>query len=83
MPAILDVNFGREFFGWAQALEKQGQKIRYQIRHQNSLRNSTAIFLNFAGPKQEIHPKSALHNVGTSIASDLRFAIGITNPYRT
>ena len=30
MPTILDVKFGREFFGWAQTLEKQGRKIRYQ-----------------------------------------------------
>ena len=30
MPTILDVNFGREFFGWSEALEKQGRKIRYQ-----------------------------------------------------
>ena len=38
MPTILDVNFGREFFGWPETLEKQGRKIRYRkIRHQNSL----------------------------------------------
>ena len=30
MPTILEVNIGREFFGWPEALEKQGQKIRYQ-----------------------------------------------------
>ena len=30
MPTILDVNFGREFFGWPETLEKQGRKIRYQ-----------------------------------------------------
>ena len=30
MPTILDVNFGREFFGWPEALVKQGRKIRYQ-----------------------------------------------------
>ena len=62
MPTILDVNFGREFLGWPETLEKQGRKIR----HQNSLRDSSAIFLKFAGPKQKIHPKSALHNVGTN-----------------
>ena len=28
MPTILDVNFGREFFGRPEALEKQGRKIR-------------------------------------------------------
>ena len=47
MPTILDVNFGREFFGWPETLEKQARKIRYQ----NSLRNSPAIFVQFAGPK--------------------------------
>ena len=47
MPTILDVNFGREFWAWPETLEKQGRKIR----HQNSLRNSPAIFLKFAGPK--------------------------------
>ena len=30
MPTILDVNFGREFFGRPETLEKQGRKIRYQ-----------------------------------------------------
>ena len=30
MPTILDVNFGREFFGWPETLEKQGRKFRYQ-----------------------------------------------------
>ena len=30
MPTILDVKFGREFFGWPETLEKQGRKIRYQ-----------------------------------------------------
>ena len=30
MPTILDVNFGREFFGWPETLEKQGRKIRYE-----------------------------------------------------
>ena len=30
MPTILDVNFGREIFGWPESLEKQGQKIRYR-----------------------------------------------------
>ena len=29
MPTILDVNFGRKFFGWPETLEKQG--------YQNSL----------------------------------------------
>ena len=47
MPTILDVNFGREFFGWPEALEKQGRKFAMKIRHQNS----PAIFLQFAGPK--------------------------------
>ena len=43
--------FWREIFGWAGTLEKQGRKIRYQNSPSNSLRNSLAIFLNFAGPK--------------------------------
>ena len=30
MLTILDLNFGREFFGWPETLEKQGRKIRYQ-----------------------------------------------------
>ena len=30
MPTILDVKFGRVFFGWPETLEKQGRKIRYQ-----------------------------------------------------
>ena len=30
MSTILDVNSGREFFGWPETLEKQGQKIRYR-----------------------------------------------------
>ena len=30
MPTILDVNFGREFFGWPETLGKQARKIRYQ-----------------------------------------------------
>ena len=53
MTTILDVNFGREFFGWPEALEKQGRKIR----HQNSLRNELAIFLKFAGPKKKNSPQ--------------------------
>ena len=38
---------GVEFWGWPETLEKQGQKIR----HQNSLRNSPAIFLEKASAK--------------------------------
>ena len=42
MPTILDVNFGREIFGWPESLEKQGQKIR--------CRNSPSKFAEkFAG----------------------------------
>ena len=51
MPTILGVNFGREFLGWPETLEKQGRKFAIKIRHQISLRNSPAIFLKFAGPK--------------------------------
>ena len=47
MPTILDVNFGREFFGWPETLEKEGRKIRYQ--------NSPSNFAeNFAGNFPEI-----------------------------
>ena len=47
---FLGVNFGGG--GWGpEILEKQGRKNRgKKVRHQNSLRNSPAIFLNFAGP---------------------------------
>ena len=52
MPTIPDVNFGHEFFlGWPENLEKKAEKFAIEIRHQNSLRNSLAIFLKFAGPK--------------------------------
>ena len=52
MPTILDVNFGREFFGWPEALEKnKAEKFAIKICHRNSLRNLPAIFLKFAGPK--------------------------------
>ena len=30
MPTILDVNFGSEFLGWPETLEKQGRKFRDQ-----------------------------------------------------
>ena len=30
MPTILDVNFGRECFGWPETPEKRGRKICYQ-----------------------------------------------------
>ena len=47
MPTIPDVNFGREFFGWPETLEKQGRKIRYQ--------NSPSKFAEkFAGNFPEI-----------------------------
>ena len=52
MPTILDVNFGREFFwGGLKPWKNKAEKFAIEIRHQNSLGNSPAIFLNFAGPK--------------------------------
>ena len=51
MPTILDVNFGREFFGWPETLEKQGRKIRDQNSPSNFAEKFAGIFLKFAGPK--------------------------------
>ena len=51
MLTILDVNFGHEFVGWPEALKNKAEKFAIKICHQNSLRNSPAIFLKFAGPK--------------------------------
>ena len=51
MPTILDVNFGREFIGWPEALENKAEKFAIKIRHQNSLRNSPASFPKFTGQK--------------------------------
>ena len=69
MPTILDVNFGREFFGGLKAMEKQGRKIRY--------RNSPSKFAGkFAGDCPQIrqakknHPKSTLQNLGLKICLD-------------
>ena len=74
MPTILDVNFGREFFGWPETLEKnKAEKFAIKIRHHISLRNLPAILLKFAGPKKKNHPKSALHNVGTNTWSEVIF----------
>ena len=63
MPTILGVNFGREFFGWPEALEKQGRKIRYQ--------NSPSEFAEkFAGNFPKIRwTKSALQNLGLNNSS--------------
>ena len=59
------MNFGGEFFGDLKPWKNKAKKFAIKIRHQNSLRNSPAIFLKFAGPKKKNHPKSALHNDGT------------------
>ena len=48
MPTILDVNFGCEFFGWPEALEKQGRKIRHQ--------NSPAISQNSPDQNKKFTP---------------------------
>ena len=51
MPAILDVNFWREFFGWPETLEKQGRKIRYQNSPSKFAEKFAGNFLKFAGPE--------------------------------
>ena len=56
MPTIPDVNFGREFFEWPETQKNKAKKFAIKIRHQNSLRNSLAIFLKFAGPKKTFTP---------------------------
>ena len=50
---ILTVNFGSDFFLGGGPWRKQGRKIRGKFRHQNSLRNSQAILLKFAGPDKK------------------------------
>ena len=51
MPTSLGVNFGRDFLGnlkpWKNKAEKYSET---KNRHQKSLRNSPALFLNFARP---------------------------------
>ena len=55
MPIILGVNFGREFFvcggGGLKSWKNKAEKSADKFRHQDSLRDSLAIFLIFAGPK--------------------------------
>ena len=50
MPTILDVNFGREFLGGLKPWKNKAEEFAIEIRHQNSLTNSPAICLEFAGP---------------------------------
>ena len=69
MPTILDVNFGREFFGWPEALEKQGRKIRYQNSPSKFAEKFAGKFPKIRRTKIKIHPKSALHNVGTKVSA--------------
>ena len=71
MPTILDVNFGREFFGWPETLEKRGRKICYQTSPSKFAEKFAVIFLKFAGPKQKNQPKSALHQVHPNILKRL------------
>ena len=59
MPTALGVNFGGEFLGGPGAVEKQGRKIHGKI----SLRIERAIFQIFC----QIHPTSALQNLGIKI----------------
>ena len=51
MPTILGVNFGREFFGGLKPWQNKAENFAIKIRNQNSLRNSPALLLKFAGPK--------------------------------
>ena len=64
MPTSLGVNFGCEFFGEPEALEKQGRKIRYQNLPSKFAENFAGYFPNIRQAKIEIHHKSALQNVG-------------------
>ena len=67
MPTILDVNFGREFFGWPETLEKQGRKIRHLNSPSKFAENFVGNFPKIRRTKIKIHPNSALHDVGTNI----------------
>ena len=64
MPTILDVNFGREFFGWPEALEKKGRKIRCQNSPSKLAEKFIGNFPTIRQTKIKNHPESALHNVG-------------------
>ena len=58
MPTSLGVNFGREFLlVGLKPWKNKAEKFAETFCHQNSLRNSPAIFLKFARPKQTIRPK--------------------------
>ena len=78
MPTILDVNFGREFFGWPEALGKTRPKnslskfaikIRWEIRRQFSS--------NSPDKNKNSPPKSALQNVGINRRSET-FSVSLT-----
>ena len=56
MPTSLGVNFGRDFLGEPEALEKHGQKIRYQ--------NSPSKFAEkFAGNCPKIRQAKIKHSL--------------------
>ena len=57
---ILCVNFLVGLKPW----KNKAERFAFRIRYQNSLRISPALFPKFARPKQKIHPKSALQNLG-------------------
>ena len=60
----------------------KAEKFARKIRHQNPLRNSPAIFLQFASPKEKNHPKSALHNLGIkrlTCSNEIEFSSTIEN----
>ena len=57
MPTILDVNFGREFFGWPETLEKQGRKIRYRNSPSKFAEKFASNFLKIRRAKTKTSPQ--------------------------
>ena len=63
MPTSLGVKFGSEFWGEPEALEKQGQTIRYQNSPSKFAEKFAGNFRKIRQVLQKNHPKSALQNV--------------------
>ena len=63
MPTSLGVNFGREFFGAPETLEKQGRNIHYQNSPSKFAEKFAGNFPTIRRTKLKIHPKSALQNL--------------------
>ena len=57
MPTILDVNFGREYFGWPEALKNKAEKFAIKIRHQNSPSKFAGNFPKIRRIKIKISPQ--------------------------